>query len=265
LHKIIDIHAHVGESAGLYVAGSIDAVTHRMKTAGITHSVISPIPGYEDPFGKASTLQMNDQMLEIKQNNPHKFPLAMGVVEPRHGKLVLEEVEYVLGTLQLDGLMFHNDFNGIEMHSPRMQDIMEEARHYKNCKMIMLHTAQHSMLEPPFALWILAEKFPDITFICGHPMMTMIQLDNVAAVAKHCPNILIDTCYLWNHNNQIDRAVDLMGGADRFIFGTDNPYFSDRLCIDRILIERAKFSEKEKEMIFSGNFERIFGAVEAVE
>ena len=72
-----------------------------------------------------------------------------------------------------------------------MFSILEEVKKYKNVKAVQIHTAQHSMLEPPFGAWILAEAFPDISFIIGHPMMSMIQLDNMAAVVKHCPNIYL--------------------------------------------------------------------------
>ena len=261
MKKIIDVHVHVGNSASLYVAGSINAVTDRMAIHGITHSIISPIPGFEDPLGKESAMQMNIQVAEIKKENPDRFPMAMGVAEPRHGKAALEEVEHALGELKLDGLMFHNDFAGVEMHAPRMQEILAEAQRYKNLKMVMLHTAQHSMLEPPFAMWVLAEKFPEIKFVCGHPMMTLIHLDNMVAVAKKCPNVYLDTCVAWSHNDIIERAIDLLGGSERLIFGSDNPYYNKNLCIDKELIERAAISQDDRRKIYFENFERIFGEV----
>lgn len=250
----------MGNSASLYVAGSIDAVVERMHNNGITHSVISPIPGFEDPEGVESVRKMNDQVAEIRNQNSAMFPMAFGVAEVRHGKIAVEEAAYALGELGLDGLMFHHDFGGVEMHSPIMFDVIREASHYKK-PIIQVHTAQHSMLEPPFSLWILAESFPEATFLCGHPMMSMIQLDNMVAIAKHCPNVYFDTCCTWTHNHQVERALDKLGSSDRIMFGSDNPYYDPKLCIDKELIEQANIPQADKDNIFYKNFERIFKQV----
>lgn len=262
MDKVIDVHAHVGNSASLYVAGSISAVTDRMRNCGITHSVISPIPGYEDPEGLESVRKMNRQVKEIKTKNSKIFPLALGVAEPRHGKAALQEAAYAVGELDLDGLMFHHDFAGVEMHAPMVMEILEEVSRYKKHAVIQMHTAQHSMLEPPFSLWILAEKFPDLRFLCGHPMMSVIQLDNMVAIRQHCPNIYFDTCCMWTHDRQIERAVEKLGGSQNILFGSDNPYYNQEVCIDKELIEHAGISQEDKENIFYRNFERIFKKVE---
>lgn len=258
MKKVIDVHAHVGNSASLYVAGSGDAVLERMKNCGITHSVISPIPGYEDPEGVLSSKKASKQVKKIQEESPGFFPLALGVAEPRHGKTSFEAVEYALGELSLDGLMFHHDFAGVEMHAQMVTEILEEAGRYKKDLIVQVHTAQHSMLEPPFAIWILAQKFPEIRFLCGHPMMSKIQLDNMAAVVKQCPNIIFDTCCTWTHDHQIERAVELLGGSTNIMFGSDNPYYNKSVCIDKELIEHADISEEDKENIFYRNFERVF-------
>lgn len=104
MEKVIDVHAHVGNSASLYVAGSLDAVTGRMEQNGITHSVISPIPGFEDPEGVRSVERMNRQVAEIQSRDPGRFPLALGVAEPRHGaQAACREADLALGELGLGG------------------------------------------------------------------------------------------------------------------------------------------------------------------
>lgn len=261
IKKIIDVHVHVGNSAALYVSGSVDAVVKRMENHDITHSIISPIPGFEDPEGKETVAMINKQVADIRDQNPGKFPLAFGVAEIRHGSTAVEEAAFALGELRLDGLMFHHDFGGVEMHAPIMHQVIEEAIQ-QGKPVIQVHTAQHSMLEPPFSLWILAEKYPDVKFLCGHPFMSMIQLDNMAAVAKHCPNVYLDTCCTWTQNNQIETAVEKLGGSEQLLFGTDNPYYDPKICIDKDLVEQADISQADKDNIFYKNFERIFNQVE---
>lgn len=262
MKKVIDIHAHVGNSASLYVAGSENAVVERMQNCGITHSVISPIPGYEDPEGVLSSQNASKQVWEVRKAFPQMFPLALGVAEPRHGKAALKAVEYAMGELEMDGIMFHHDFAGVELHAPMVMEIIAEACKYGKSPVIQVHTAQHSMLEPPFALWLVAQKFPDIRFLCGHPMMSVLQLDNMAAVVKQCPNIIFDTCCTWTHDRQIERAVEMLGGSQNIMFGSDNPYYNKNVCIDKELLEKADISQEDKENIFYRNFERVFGKVE---
>ncbi|HLV10800.1 MAG TPA: amidohydrolase family protein [Halanaerobiales bacterium] len=260
MQKVIDTHVHVGNSAALYVGGSIDIVVARMEQHGITHSVISPIPGFEDPEGVKTVEKMNKQVSVIRENNQNKFPMAFGVAEARHGKIAVEEAAYALGELGLDGLMFHHDFSGVEIHAPIMFEILEEVRNY-NSKVIQLHTAQHSMLEPPFSVWILAERFPEITFIIGHPMMSMIQLENMVAIVKHCPNVYMDTCCTWYDDFAIETVIEKIGSSDNIMFGTDNPYYNLNVCIDKKLVEEADISQEDKDKIFYKNFERVFKKV----
>ena len=136
MEKVVDVHAHVGSSAALYVGGAIDSVVTRMKNIGITQSVISPIPGYEDPEGVKTSRAMNEQLYNIQKENSEMFPLALAVAEPRHGKAAVREVEYALGKLELGGLMFHHDFGGVMMHEKIMMDLMDEVMHYPASRIV---------------------------------------------------------------------------------------------------------------------------------
>ena len=100
MSKIIDTHVHVGHSAALYVGGSIDLVVERMKRHGITHSVISPIPGFEDPEGVLTVKKMNEQIRTFTASTG-RIPDGFGVAEPCHGKIAVEEAAYALGELGL--------------------------------------------------------------------------------------------------------------------------------------------------------------------
>lgn len=262
MSKVIDVHAHVGSSAALYVGGSISEVTRRMEKHGITHSVVSPIPGVDLPEGMVSVKKLNAQVKQIQIDNAGIFPLVLGIVEPRHGKkAVVEETAHALGELGMNGLMFHHDFNGVEIYAPIMYDILDEVMRYPDARIVQAHTAQHSMLEPPFGLGILAEKYPDIKFLCGHPMMSMVQVDNMAAIIKHCPNVYLDTCVMNTHEYALETMIDKIGSVDKIVFGCDNPYWHENMCMDKLLVERANISEEDREMIFHGNFERDFGKV----
>lgn len=254
MSKIIDVHVHVGASSTLQVAGGAEDVLRIMDKNGIDISIISPIPGYEDPDGIKDSMIHNDNMAHLIKKYPDRFPRALGVVEPRHGKKALPEVDRILGDLGLHGLMFHNDFNGISVDHPSMFAIMERAAKYKDVIM-MVHTAQHSSLEAPFMLGTLAEAFPDITFLDAHPMMDITHLRATIALAKKHPNIVFDTCLSHHHLFPIEKAVEGIG-EDRLLFGSDNPYFDH--CIDKDIIETSSVSQEIKRKIFSENAKKLF-------
>lgn len=258
--KIIDVHVHVGNSSTLYVAGSVDAVLTRMDAAGVDGAVISPIPGFEDPEGVISAKKMNGQVARIKKENPARFPFALGVAEPKHGAGALEEVEHALGELKLDGIMFHNDFNGVEVDAPIMFEIIKKISEFPGA-VANVHTAFHSDLEPPFMVGRLADAFPGVTFLMGHPLMTLNQTHAIIELAKWYPNLYIDTCYAFHHSRILERVVEAVG-SHRMAFGTDNPYFG-KLCLDKVLVETAGITQKDKENIFYNTFHSIFYGKEA--
>jgi len=260
MQRIYDVHVHVGNSSALYVAGSVDAVVTKMDQNGVTHAAISPIPGFEDPEGVKTAKMMNQQIADIQKQYPDRFPVGLGVAEPQHGKYAMEEVEHALGELKLQGIMFHNDFNGVEVEAPVMFDIMKKISEFPNA-VVMLHTAYYSDLEPPFMIGRIARKFPDLTIVVGHPLMTLNQTHCIIDLANDCPNLYLDTCYTFHHSHIIEQAVESVG-SERMIFGSDNPYYGN-LCLDKVLIETAKISEKDKENIFCNTFEKVFHIKEA--
>jgi predicted TIM-barrel fold metal-dependent hydrolase len=254
MRKVVDVHVHMGISSTLQVAGGAEDVIRIMDENEIDQSIISPIPGYVTPRGVADSMEENNNIAEAVRRWPDRYPRGLGVIEPRHGKAGLPEVDRVLGDLGLHGLMFHNDFNGVNLDDPRMFAIIEKAAKYKDIT-IMVHTAQQSMIESPYQLIRLANAFPEVTFLDAHPMMFPAQLSATILVAKKCPNVYFDTCLTYHHLWPIETAVKEIG-ADRILFGSDNPYFTK--CIDKVIVEWAEISEEDKDLIFYKNAQKLF-------
>ena len=253
--KIYDVHVHVGDSAALYVAGSGNITLDKMNENHVDGAAISPIPGFEDPRGVADAKSMNRMIYDMKAAHPDRYVIGLGVAEPNHGKGALEEVEHALGELKLDGIMFHNDFNGVEVDAPVMFDIFRKISEFKDAK-VMLHTAFQSNIEHPYMIGRLAEKFPDIRIVIGHPLMTLVQSRAVIELLKWYPGLYIDTCYTYHHSYILESLVEEIG-SHRMMFGSDNPYYGS-LCLDKVLIETAKISDRDKENILGHTFEQFF-------
>ena len=103
---IVDVHTHLGSSSTLQVTGQMDDVLRIMDESGIQQAVLSPIPGYEDPRGVHDSMAQNDAIVAAMTSRPDRFPRGLGVVEPRHGSVALNEVDRVIDELGLIGLMF---------------------------------------------------------------------------------------------------------------------------------------------------------------
>src|SRR5690606_22889734 len=107
------------------------------------------------------------------------------------GARALDEVGRIVEKLELCGLMFHNDFNGVPADHPSMFAILERLSQWKGM-VVLFHTAQHSVLEAPYQLGRLADAFPNITFINAHPFMDTVQLPASIDLANRHPNLLFD-------------------------------------------------------------------------
>jgi hypothetical protein len=254
-NRIIDVHAHIGDSAALEVKGKAEDVLRLMDKNNIYQSIISPIPGFWDPKGIEDTRRENDNVAKAVQKYPNRFPCGLAILEPRHGEENLKEIDRVLGNLGLRGLMFHHDFHGCTLDHPIMFTILEYASKYKDI-IVMIHTCQLSALEPPFRLERLAKAFPNLTFINAHAGMDHTQLSSSIEVAKHCTNVYIDTCLSYHHLWPIERLVKELG-FDRILFGTDSPYY--HTTIDKVIIETADISDDAKDAIYAKNAIKLFG------
>lgn len=125
--------------------------------------MISPIPGFEDPDGILDVVRQNNNVAELMKKFPEKFPMGLGIIEPRHGKRSLDEVDRVFSELKLNGIMFHNDYMGIPLNDENVFAIVERASKYKDQHIvIMAHIYHFSPLESPNRLAVLAETFPEL-------------------------------------------------------------------------------------------------------
>lgn len=252
---IVDVHAHIGISSTLEVSGTADSVLRKMDENDIDMSIISPIPGYVDPDGLEDTRQQNDNIANAVRQFPDRYPQGLGTVEPRHGDRCLDEVDRIREGLGLRGLMFHCDFQGLAIDHPTMFKILERAAGHEDM-VVLMHTAQHSVLEAPFMLAKVAEAFPSITFINGHPALSITHLDSSMYVSNGHANVHMDTTIWHTHLYPVEKAVKGVG-AHRLFFGTDMPYFDKTM--DRVLVEKADIPYEAKEAIFWRNANELFG------
>lgn len=115
---------------------------------------------------------------------------------------------------------------------------------------VSVHPSVHEDLDK------LCEAFPTMPVIVAHPGEYGEYMRNLERIEKY-PNAYLDICgtglfrnrMLWYGVNRV--------GAERFLFGTDYP-----ICNPAMQIAGVEYdirSDRDRELIFSGNFKRLLG------
>ncbi len=122
--------------------------------------------------------------------------------------------------------------------------------------LILVHSTPDGRANPN-AIAAVAEKFPHLEIVLGHPVFTEDQRQQAAKQVDAHPNLHLDLAY------QADPATTEFFvrevGAERVLFGSDAPYFEPQKVIASI--EAASISEAERDQIFSGAARRLIAAV----
>lgn len=252
MKKILDVHVHVG--CTLTEEYTAEDAIRRMDANGITHAVISPVSTYPLPNGVKSSREQNDRIAKELSLHPDRFVRGLGVVDPRHGKAAVPEVDRIFGELGLHGLMFHTDKTGLTFDNPIMIEFMEHASRYKN-PVILAHTSQYSVLEAPYMLRKVAEKFPDILFINASSMQDTTHSNCSRYLSASLDNVYLDVANIHPLMAPVEWAVRDCG-EDKIVFGTDIPFCN--YCTEKRMIDTADITPEQRKKIYWENAARIF-------
>lgn len=254
-NKVIDAHFHVGYNASFDGGAGIEKCLKIMEDNQIDQAILAPAAGYATPNGVADSMAQNDYIAQMLKEYPERFPRGIAVIEPRHGRDTLDEIDRALGELGLHGLMLHNDFSGVPLDHPINYEIVERVAKYPDAVM-MVHTFGHSSLESPMQLIRLAQTYPKVKFMDSHAFMTITHTNMSIEVGRMCPNVWFDTGLAHHHLYCIETAVEKIG-EDRILMGSDAPYFD--YCVDKLMVEKANITETARRKVLCDNAEALFG------
>jgi predicted TIM-barrel fold metal-dependent hydrolase len=251
---IIDAHSHIGRTIANGIGQDVESWLAAMDAAGISQSIISVAAGGLQAEGLADTKRANDVIAGAVKAHPDRFPIGLASIEVRHGEAGLVEVRRAMMELGLSGLVFHATFEGFGVESPVFETILKALA--QGPALVLMHSTPDTRASPR-AIAAVAERFPQIEFLLGHPVFTEDQrVQCVSAVQAHS-NLNLDLAY------QADSATTEFFvrevGAGRVLYGSDAPYFDPVQVIASI--EVADITEADREQIFSGNAQRLIAAV----
>src|SRR5262247_4764107 len=221
--EIFDIHHHLGSLTGGSLqegAGWQDRdYSNRvriMESNGVAMSAILAATGYIQADGIKDTMRSNDTVAAYRKRDPQRFPVACGTVEPLHGVRSIAELERMKHELHLEGVVWHNRFQGVAIDHQLMRPLLKKASELKLIPLV--HTNAESNMEAVWRLERLAMEFPETTFVAMDALTTNVNCQLALDVAKRTPNILFDTAHV-RGSGYIRRFVEVVGSR-RLVFGS---------------------------------------------
>ncbi len=261
--EIFDIHHHLGSLTG----GSLQEepgwqdrdYSNRvriMEANGVTHSAILAATGYIQADGIKDTMRSNDTVAAYRKRDPKRFPVACGTVEPLHGARSLGELERIKHELQMEGVVWHNRFQGVAVDHQLMRPLLKKVSELGLVPLV--HTNAESNLEAVWRLERLALEFPELTFVAMDALTTNTNSQLALDIAKRTLNILFDTAHVRGagYVRQFVEAV----GSHRLVFGSLFYSYpaSYEHCATLEEVKAAKISEEDKANILSLNVKKLF-------
>ncbi len=260
--EIFDIHHHIGYHLSGLMPEILEDFIKRIKvmdTCGISSAVIMPSPDYYMPNGISDTKKINEKMAEYKKQYPDRFPVALGTVEPRHGKQSVVEIDRMIKELKLDGVMWHHRYQGTPIDHEMTKLYLTKISELKVPVPVFIHNFSESVLEAPYRLENIAKLFPNLIFISLDSLSSPNQINTMIQVAKRQGNVFLETGMLFPLQNIIERVVREIG-SHRLLFGSDaytDPAATDPEIIIEIIM-KSKISEEDKMNILGKNARNIF-------
>jgi predicted TIM-barrel fold metal-dependent hydrolase len=262
--EIFDIHHHLGSLTG----GSLqegDGWQDRdynnririMQANGVTMSAILAATGYIQADGIKDTMRCNDTVAAYRQRDPKRFPVACGTVEPLHGARSLGELERIKHELRLEGVVWHNRFQGVVIDHSLMRPLLKKVSELGLVP--VLHTNAESNMEAVWRLERLSVEFPELTFLAMDALTTNANSQLALDVARRTPNILFDTAHV-RSAGYIRQFVETVG-SHRLVFGSlfySYPASYER-CATLEEVKAAQISDQDMANILSLNARRLFG------
>jgi cation diffusion facilitator CzcD-associated flavoprotein CzcO/predicted TIM-barrel fold metal-dependent hydrolase len=288
--KVFDIHQHIGNGGRRPALGDLDRdwgvdVDSRgvadsgdfrdtlqadyderiklMDAFGYQSAAISPVAGYERPEGFRNTQAVNDRVAAYRNRYSERFPIAFGVVDPLEGvENGVAEVERIATTLNMNGVIWHHRFQGAFIADPRMFPLLEAIEHFK--LVALVHVFGDSAMEHPWGLEIIAERYPNVTFLALDGFAGASRFREMMSVARRNENVVCDTAGSLPIGRMIEEYANTIG-SDRLIYGSDLLVAPVTYHVPHMLNEILKapgLSDVDREKILWTNAKSIFGFTE---
>ena len=241
---VIDAHSHIGhvQPTEWNVRPAEDGL-RMMDLCGIERACTFLSYALQFDF-----LHGNRQTLDIVRRWPDRL-IGFCTADPRRGGESVAELDKYLGGEGFRGIKLHISRTDLPYDHPAYDVIYEKAEQYS------VPVLPHTFNVPEVRMVLAAaQKFPKVVFIVGHSGGYEWKncVEEIAAV----PNALFDVCCSCADAGRVEAMV-AAAGAERVVFGTDNPFLHPAHDLSQVV--HARLGRREKALVLGGNMARVLG------
>ena len=249
---IIDAHVHLGLSFAWasyerWNFGTPDGVfgperfIPQMDELGITKAVIQTTKQTTDNY------QENLWITKIAADNPDRF-IPISLIHP-YDHQALPQLEKLVTEHNSRGLKLHPFAGCYAIYLPTVYPIIEKATKLKIPVMIHSGTPPHSL---PTQIGLLADHFPQTTFIMAHAGLSETYAADARYVALRYDNIFLEvSCLPASYTRMAIQKI----GPERVIYGSDSPWNITKTELQKITT--LELPSKDEEMILYRNIAQL--------
>ena len=245
---VIDAHMHLGAPWALYTHGWETAdILRLMDRLSINRAYSMHHMWLGDRFAET-----RDASLKAYDESGGRFPF-MAVFDPRSEKESIAIMDACLGHEGFICIKIHPSFHATPANDASYEPVWAYASEHK--LPIMSHTwsdtynpSQKLSLPKLFEPHI--EKYPDVVFVAGHAGGPGKGQYEVIELIRNYPNVYLDTSGDVFFLNLIEDLIDAVG-AERVIFGTDQPWVDPRANLTRVFL--ADISDEARALVLRKN------------
>lgn len=248
--RIWDLHTHFPSNAGFSPEQRAEKLIRVADRMGIERCCLyMGFPWSRDP-SPDKLREENEQVLKAITKFPDRL-LGFVYLNPKHVDASLAELEKHVANGPMVGVKL---WVAEHCNIPEIDPIVKRAAELK--ALIFQHTwfkttANYEGESTPQDLATLAQRHPDIPFVCGHTGGTWeIGIRTIAPLK----NVYADLAGSEPTAGYTEMTVRELG-ADRVIYGSDAPGRSFSTQLAKVL--GAEISEADKEKVLSGNLIRL--------
>jgi predicted TIM-barrel fold metal-dependent hydrolase len=242
-HPVIDFHGHVGnwEMTGMFDEPS--RMLHAMDAAGVDRACVFNI---FHPDGRRA----NDATAHFVSRHPDRF-IGFGYVSPMMPETNIAELTRAVDELGLRAIKIYPPYTSFPLDDDAWHPIFAFA---ETRGLVVLSHTDNGELSEPRRLGLAAARFPGANFVAGHSGNIEPHRTQAIDMARELPNFYLETCSTYRSPGVIEQLVE-GAGADRVLFGSDQPLMDPRTQLGKILT--AAIGDREKRLVMGGNACRL--------
>lgn len=247
---IIDAHSHMGPWYDFHIPheGKPEMMVEVMDLCGIDLAIVCPHVGMGPDYRMA-----NRQAHQAAADFHDRF-VPFVIVNPNYGaEAAGAEIEYWQQQGQIRAFKIHPSTHQYKASDENYRPVFKYANGHG--LPVLSHSWAGDSHCKPEILGQLAAEYPEASIVIAHSGSSWQMLDEATTEAKQHDNVYLDLTGSSLYYGLLEEMAWRVG-ADRVLFGSDNPFLDPRPGLGRVLM--SKLSDDQKRQILGLNAKRVY-------